>query len=184
MQTTEYRQTRADGSFEITAVGSEGSGTITVLATFPGLRGYDRSESRPVTISFGGNPVPVPPVASQQQVQITAQYSPVNPQIGEMVLISGTLSTAAGQPVSGVLISAMTDVMSGTCQGTARNTVNTDANGNYQFTYEPPCAGSARMKIGFDGTSLYRPVQVSFNIPIGRSPSPIPMDPIVMMSAP
>jgi len=185
MRTTEHRVTRGDGSFDLPIVASEGSGTITVQASFQGSGQYGAAESRPLTINFGRpGPIPTQPPVNRQ-VQITAQYSPTNPQVGEDTIVSGTLTTITGGPVSGVLVTGIATIQSGTCQATARNTVNTDMNGNYRYTFQPSCEGEAHVTIGFDGTTQFRPVSVSFTIPVGRN-RPIPMGPgpIVMMSAP
>ena len=200
MQSTEYRNTRANGSFDITVVASEGSGTITAQAAFPGSGPYPPVESRPVTISFGGGgpavqpPVKTPTKAPQttSQVQITAQYSPPVPRAGQDVTVSGTLTTITGQPVTGVLIDGVSTIQSGRCQATAQNKIPTDAAGRYQYVFQPSCDGEAHVTVKFDGTTQYRPVSISFVIPIDRyqanpAPAPsyvIPMDPIVMMSLP
>jgi hypothetical protein len=56
-------------------------------------------------------------------------------------------------------------------------------NGNYRYTFQASCEGEAHVTIKFDGTPQFRPVSVSFTVPVGRN-RPIPMDPIVMMSTP
>jgi len=188
MRTTEYRQTNMDGSFELPIVASQGSGTITVQASFQGSGQFGAAESRPLTINFGRVgpiPTPTPPPPVNRQVQITAQYSPTNPRVAEDTVVSGRLTTITGEPVSGALITGVATIQSGLCQSTTRNTVNTDMNGNYRYVFQPSCEGEAWVTIGFDGTPQFRPVSVSFTIPVGRS-KPIPMssDPIVMMSAP
>ena len=184
MRSTEQHVTGADGSFELPVVASQGSGTIAVQASFPGSGQFSAAESRPLTITFGSpGPIPTQPSSVNRQVQITAQYSPANPKVGEDVTVLGTLTTVTGQPVSGVLISGVATIQSGVCQATSRNTINTDVNGNYRYTFQPSCEGEAQVTIGFDGTTQFRPVSVSFTIPVGRT-GPIPMGPIVMMSAP
>jgi len=184
MRTTEFRNTNADGSFELPIVASEGSGTITVQASFQGSGQFGAAESRPLTINFGRpGPIRTTPSPVNRQVQITAQYSPTNPQVGEDTIVTGRLTTITGDPVSGVLITGHATIKSGICQSTSRNSVNTDMNGNYRYTFQPSCEGEAQVTIGFDGTAQYQPVSVSFKVPVGRS-RPIPMDPIVMMSAP
>jgi hypothetical protein len=183
MRTTEYRQTNADGSFELPIVASVGSGTITVQASFQGSGQHGAAESKPVTITFGRpGPTPTQPPSVNRQVQITAQYSPANPQVGEDTIVSGILTTITGEPVPGVLITGLTTIQSGRCQATAQNTVTTEKNGNYRYAFQASCEGEAQVTIKFDGTPQFRPVSVSFTVPVGSN-RPIPMDPIVMMSA-
>jgi hypothetical protein len=145
---------------------------------------HSPAESRPVTINFGSpSPIPTQLTPANRQVQITAQYSPTNPRVGEDTTVSGSLTTVTGEPVSGVLVTGIATIQSGMCQSTSQNSVTTDRNGNYSYTFQASCEGEAQITIEFAGTPQYRPVSVSFTIPVGRS-RPIPMVPIVMMSAP
>ena len=201
MRSTEHRTTRADGSYEITLVATQGTGTLMAQAYFPGSGPYPAVESKPLTIPFGGRvPVSTPtPTTAQvtKQVQITAQYSPSNPRAGDDVTVVGTLTTITGQPVSGAFIEGYSTMQAGRCQATAQNRVNTDAAGNYRYVFQPSCDGEAHVSVKFDGTPQFNPVSVSFRIPIDKyqpnptpipmSPGPvnqIPMEPIVMMSLP
>ena len=187
MRTTEFRQTGADGSFELPVVASQGSGTITVHASFQGSGQFSPANSRPLTINFGraGPILPPQPPQVNRQVQITAQYLPTNPLVGEDTIVSGTLTTSTGVPVAGVLITGTSTIMGGICHSTTRNSVTTDMNGNYRYVFQPSCEGQALVTVKFDGTQQFRPVSISFGIPIGGN-RPIPMNsgPIIMMSSP